>query len=109
MKKEKLSLITIFMYSLSILLLLFTIYRFYGAMTYIASLVAEKDFIVSENIQTVIFYYYEQCASPFIFSVILYVLGEINEKLKLLLVVKQQEMGNKEELNLIDEADSLGK
>ena len=90
MKKEKLSGITIFMYGLSILLLLFTIYRFYGAMTYISSLVTEQSFVISENIRDVISYYYEQCASPFLFSVIIYGLGEMNEKLKLLLLKKAQ-------------------
>ena len=97
MNKGKLSGITIFMYGLSILLLLFTIYRLYGAMTYISSLVTEQSFI-SENMRDVISYYYEQCASPFLFSVIIYVLGEMNEKLKHLLLKKGQ-LNPESELN----------
>lgn len=98
MNKGKLSGITIFMYGLSILLLLFTIYRLYGAMTYISSLVTEQSFIISENMRDVISYYYEQCASPFLFSVIIYVLGEVNEKLKHLLLKKGQ-LNPESELN----------
>lgn len=91
MKKEKLSAITIFLYVISVLLLLFTLYRLYGAMTYISALVTEQDFSISENLSDVISYTYEQCASPFLFSIVLYVLGEMNEKLKRLLPSKRND------------------
>lgn len=91
MKKEKLSAITIFVYVVSVLLLLFTLFRLYGAMTYISTLVTEQNFVISENLSDVISYYYEQCASPFLFSIVLYVLGEMNEKLKYLLPVKHKD------------------
>lgn len=91
MNKEKLSAITIFVYAVSVILLLFTLYRLYGAMTYISTLVTEQDFVISENLSDVISYTYEQCASPFLFSIVLYVLGEINEKLKVLLPAKTKD------------------
>lgn len=91
MNKEKLSAITIFVYVVSILLLLFTLFRLYGAMTYISTLVTEQDFVISENLSDVISYYYEQCASPFLFSIVLYVLGEMNEKLKCLLLAQHKD------------------
>lgn len=100
MKKEKLSVITIFVYAVSILLLLFTLYRLYDAMTYISTLVTEQDFVISENLSDVISYIYEQCASPFLFSIILYILGEMNEKLKCMLPAK-----NTDEINLETEEE----
>lgn len=100
MKKEKISAITIFVYVVSVLLLLFTLFRLYGAMTYISALVTEQDFVISENLSDVISYYYEQCASPFLFSIVLYVLGEMNEKLKRLLPAKTK---NESTLNIDDQ------
>lgn len=100
MKKEKLSVITIFVYAVSILLLLFTLYRLYDAMTYISTLVTEQDFVISENLSDVISYIYEQCASPFLFSIILYILGEMNEKLKCMLPAK-----NTDEINFETEEE----
>lgn len=100
MKKEKLSVITIFVYAVSILLLLFTLYRLNDAMTYISTLVTEQDFVISENLSDVISYIYEQCASPFLFSIILYILGEMNEKLKCMLPAK-----NTDEINLETEEE----
>lgn len=100
MKKEKISAITIFVYVVSVLLLLFALFRLYGAMTYISTLVTEQDFVISENLSDVISYYYEQCASPFLFSIVLYVLGEMNEKLKRLLPAKTK---NESTLNIDDQ------
>lgn len=102
MKKEKLSVITIFVYAVSILLLLFTLYRLYDAMTYISTLVTEQDFVISENLSDVISYIYEQCASPFLFSIILYILGEMNEKLKCMLPAK-----NTDEINFETEEETF--
>lgn len=99
MKKEKLSVITI-LYAVSILLLLFTLFRLYDAMTYISTLVTEQDFVISENLSDVISYTYEQCASPFLFSIILYILGKMNEKLKCMLTAK-----NTDEINLETEEE----
>lgn len=98
MKKEKISAITIFLYVISVLLLLFTLYRLYGAMTYISALVTEQDFSISENLSDVISYIYEQCASPFLFSIVLYILGEMNEKLKCLLLAKHKDEINEEQI-----------
>lgn len=101
MKKEKISAITIFVYVVSVLLLLFALFRLYGAMTYISTLVTEQDFVISENLSDVISYYYEQCASPFLFSIVLYILGEMNEKLKRLLPAKTK---NESTLNIDDQS-----
>lgn len=98
MKKEKISAITIFLYVISVLLLLFTLYRLYGAMTYISALVTEQDFNISENLSDVISYIYEQCVSPFLFSIVLYILGEMNEKLKCLLLDKHKDEINEEQI-----------
>lgn len=102
MKKEKLSVITIFVYAVSILLLLFTLFRLFDAMTYISTLVTEQDFVISENLSDVISYIYEQCASPFLFSIILYILGEMNEKLKCMLPAK-----NTDEINFETEEEII--
>ena len=61
----------------------------------VALMVSEQDYVISEHLIDVIYYFYEQCASPFLFSIVLYILGEINEKLKIKVCnVPNEKVGN---------------
>lgn len=79
MKKEKLSLITITLFAIAVLLLIYTVYTFYNCFDYLQAVKLEQELTLFSEIN----YYYNQCASPFIFALILYVLGEMNQKLKI--------------------------
>lgn len=79
MKKEKLSLITITLFAVAVLLLFYTVYAFYNCYDYIQTIKLEQELTLFSQIN----YYYAQCASPFLFALILYVLGEMNQKLKI--------------------------
>ena len=79
MKKEKLSAITIVLFVISVLLLFYTGYAFINSTSYLEEMALQQPITTYQMIS----YYFKECCSPFLWALMLYVMGEINQKVKI--------------------------